>query len=165
MDWGTKNNNRGSWDAPWPTFGWKKINLIVFKGKSRTLLKRSAMTRIRARSLAASLLLLIFTWRHQNSNYKTIDPTGFYFHGVLEQLKTNFYTNFCFKRVLGFVIEYAWISKLLRDAAFTWRPRELSFRLKKVTFFEEFCYLNSSSIRKSFTLMFTSSSRSKFTLF
>ena len=60
----------------------------------------------------------------------------FYFHGVLEQLKTNFHTNFRFKRVLGFVIEYAWISKLLRDAAFTWRPRELSFRLKKVTFCE-----------------------------
>ena len=30
-----------------------------------------------------------------------------YFHDVLEQLKTNFHTNFCFKRVLGFVIEYA----------------------------------------------------------
>ena len=43
----------------------------------------------------------------------------FYFHDVLEQLKTNFHTNFCFKRVLGFVIEYAWISQLLRDAAFT----------------------------------------------
>ena len=42
----------------------------------------------------------------------------FYFHGILEQLKTNFQTNFRFKRVLGFVIEYPWISKLLRDAAF-----------------------------------------------
>ena len=31
----------------------------------------------------------------------------FYFHVVLEQLKTNFQTNFCFKRVLGFVIKYA----------------------------------------------------------
>ena len=43
----------------------------------------------------------------------------FYFHDVLEQLKTNFDTNFGFKRVLGFVIEYARISKFLRDAAFT----------------------------------------------
>ena len=44
----------------------------------------------------------------------------FYFHYVLEQLKTNFHTNFLLKRVLGcFVIEYALISKLLRDAAFT----------------------------------------------
>ena len=58
----------------------------------------------------------------------------FYFHGVLEQLKTNFQTNFRFKRVLGFVIEYGWISKLLRDAAFTWRPKELSFRIKKWLF-------------------------------
>ena len=31
----------------------------------------------------------------------------FYFHGVLERLKTDFRTNFGFKRVLGFVIEYA----------------------------------------------------------
>ena len=62
----------------------------------------------------------------------------FYFHGVLEQLQTNFQTNFCFKRVLGFVIKYAWISKLLRDAAFTWRPRELSFRLKKWLFLRNF---------------------------
>ena len=31
----------------------------------------------------------------------------FYFHDALEQLKTNFDTNFPFKRVLGFVIEYA----------------------------------------------------------
>ena len=31
----------------------------------------------------------------------------FYIHDVLEQLKTNFHTNFRFKRVLGFVIEDA----------------------------------------------------------
>ena len=31
----------------------------------------------------------------------------FYFHDALEQLKTNSHTNFRFKRVLGFVIEYA----------------------------------------------------------
>ena len=43
----------------------------------------------------------------------------FYFHDALEQLKTNFHTNFRLKRVLGFFIEYAWISKLLRHAAFT----------------------------------------------
>ena len=55
----------------------------------------------------------------------------FYFHDALEprELKTNFQTNFRFKRVLGFVIEYSWISKLLRDAGFTRRPRELSCRL------------------------------------
>ena len=63
----------------------------------------------------------------------------FYFHGVLEHLKTNFQTNVRFKRFLGFVIEYAWISKLLRDATFTWRPRELSFyRLKKWLFSKNF---------------------------
>ena len=31
----------------------------------------------------------------------------FYFHDALEQPKTNFHTDFRFKRVLGFVIEYA----------------------------------------------------------
>ena len=31
----------------------------------------------------------------------------FYFHDALKQLKTNCQTNFRFKRVLGFVIEYA----------------------------------------------------------
>ena len=56
---------------------------------------------------------------------------GFYFQDALEQLKTNFHRNFRFKRVLGFVIEDAWISKLLPDAAFTWRQRELSCRFKK----------------------------------
>ena len=49
----------------------------------------------------------------------------FYFHDVLEQLKTNIQTNFHSKWVLGLVIDYAWISKLLRDVAFTWRTREL----------------------------------------
>ena len=57
----------------------------------------------------------------------------FYVYDVLEQLKTNFHTNFCFKRVVGFVIEYAWIPELLGDAPFTWCPREVSRRLKKVT--------------------------------
>ena len=31
----------------------------------------------------------------------------FYLHDALEQMKTNFHSNFRFKRVLGFVIEYA----------------------------------------------------------
>ena len=43
----------------------------------------------------------------------------FYFHDVLEELKTNFPENFRFESVLGFVIEDAWISKLFGDAALT----------------------------------------------
>ena len=50
---------------------------------------------------------------HANKATKLSILLRFYFHGVLEQLKTNFQTNFRFKRVL------------------TWRPRELSCRLKK----------------------------------
>ena len=52
----------------------------------------------------------------------------FYFHDVLRQLKTNIQTNFHSEWVLGLVIDYAWIWKLLRDVAFTdftWRAREL----------------------------------------
>ena len=84
-----------------------------------------------------------------------------YFHYTLEQLKTNFQTNFHFKRVFGFVS----LSTLLRDAAFPWRPKELLRRLKKRLHFRKFCYLNSSFIRKSITLMFMAFWKNKFTLF
>ena len=43
----------------------------------------------------------------KNSNSKLSILPRFYFHDALEQLKTNFHTNFRFKSVLGFVIEYA----------------------------------------------------------
>ena len=55
----------------------------------------------------------------------------FYFHNVWEQLKTNLHTNFHSEWVLGLVIDYAWISKLLCDVAFTWRARELWRWFKK----------------------------------
>ena len=74
---------------------------------------------------AENIRSAITPWATTGSNYKTIDPT-LYFHDVLEQPKANFHTNFCSKRILGFLLEYAWIPKLLRDAAFTWQPRELS---------------------------------------
>ena len=75
------------------------------------------------------------------------------------------HTNFCSEWVLGFVIDYAWISKLLRDVGFTWRPKELLCWLKKrLHYFEEFGYLSSSCIGKRIILMFLSSSRDKFTL-
>ena len=46
--------------------------------------------------------------KSQTTKLKTISILQrFYLHGVLEHLKTNFRTNFRFKRVLGFIIEYA----------------------------------------------------------
>ena len=64
----------------------------------------------------------------------------------------------------SFYDRLAWISKLLHDAAFTWRPRELSCWLKKyATYFGEFGYLNSSCIRNGIISMIFSSSRDKFT--
>ena len=55
---------------------------------------------------------------------------NFYFREVFEQLKPNTYANFHFERVLRFVIEYAWISELLRGAALTWQRGKMSCKLK-----------------------------------
>ena len=78
------------------------------------------------------------------------------------------YTNVRSKWVLGFVIVFPWISKLLRDVVFTWRRRELSCWLKKVTYFGKFGYLDSSYIRKCIVSISSfegmGSSRAKFTL-
>ena len=67
-------------------------------------------------------------------------------------MKTNIYWYKCSLWMdswfCGFVIDHAWISKLLRDMAFSWRPKDLSCRLQKVTYFGEFGYLKSSCIRK-----------------
>ena len=48
-------------------------------------------------------------------------------------MKASIHKNFRSQWVLGFVIYYTWISRLLRHAAcaFTWRPRELSSWVKK----------------------------------
>lgn len=65
-------------------------------------------------------------------NLRIIPPLElrFHFYEVLEQLKPNIYTKLHFERALRFVILYASISQLSLDSAFTWRPRELSCRLK-----------------------------------
>ena len=64
--------------------------------------------------------------------YKTTDPPEM----SKSCWKTNTYTKFCSELALGFVIDYTWISKLLRDAAFVCvrRPRELLCWLKKWLF-------------------------------
>ena len=66
----------------------------------------------------------------------------FYFHDVLEQLKTNFHTNFRFERVLGFVIEYVWISTLLWRGIYVAAKRVVML-VKKMTYCRKFCHLNS----------------------
>ena len=54
------------------------------------------------------LLLLLFSRDVTKIQTKKLSILPrFYFHFVLEQLKTNFQTNFSFKKILGFVIEYA----------------------------------------------------------
>ena len=56
-------------------------------------------------------MLIVYCWfSHDVTKMQTkklsILPR-FYFHDALEKLKTNFPTNFRFKRILGFVVEYA----------------------------------------------------------
>ena len=51
-------------------------------------------------------LMIGYCGFHMTSLKLSILPR-FYFHDVLEQLKTNYLKNFRFKGVLGFVIEYA----------------------------------------------------------
>ena len=63
---------------------------------------------------------------------------SFYFHEVLQHLKTFNYTNFRFQRGLLFAIEDSWIFRLLSDAAFSWRPRKLLCGLKTLLIFWDF---------------------------
>ena len=44
---------------------------------------------------------------HDVTNYKTFDPTEILLSWCIRAAETYFQTNFRFKRVLGFVIEYA----------------------------------------------------------
>ena len=65
------------------------------------------------------------------------------------------------------MIDYARISKLLRDAAFPWplmTAERAVMLVEKMIYFAEFGYLNSSRVRVSITLMFLSSASDKYTL-
>ena len=55
---------------------------------------------------------------------------SFYFHKVLQHLKTFIYTIFRFQRVLRFAIEDTWIFRLLHDAAFSGQRGKLLCGLK-----------------------------------
>ena len=109
------------------------------------------------------------TWFHalddpKIQNTKLLILLRFHFHDVEEQLQKTIHTNFRSEWVLGFVIDYAWISKLLRDAAFTWRPREMSCWLIKRLFPESLAIWAVNAFRNSIILIFLSSSRDQFTL-
>ena len=63
---------------------------------------------------------------------------SFYFHLVLEHLKTFIQTNSQSKRVLRFAIQDALISRLLCDAAFRWRPGKFLCGLKTLRILGDF---------------------------
>ena len=85
--------------------------------------------------------------KHQRSKYwlckfgSRLQVTILYHRKVLLSC---FHTNFRFKRVLGFVKEEAWFSKLLLDAALT-ADRAVMW-VKKMVYFGNVCYLNRSCI-------------------
>lgn len=60
--------------------------------------------------LGVILVFLVFTWHHQNSNYKIIDPPQFltFIKRWSSSVKTNNQTNFHFERGSLFVIQGAW---------------------------------------------------------
>ena len=88
----------------------------------------------------------------------TVPIGSFHKTSVKFKLK-NYWSSWDIQIAIGFVINCAWISKLLRDALFKWRPRAVML-VEKVTYFWEFGYLNSSCVRKS--IMFLSSLKSRF---
>ena len=71
-----------------------------------------------------------------------IQTFSFYFHLVLEHLKTFMQTNSQSKMVLRFAIQDALISRLLRDAAFSWRPGKFLCGLKTLRIFKHNYYVN-----------------------
>ena len=63
---------------------------------------------------------------------------SFYFHEVLQHLNTFMQTNFRLERVLRFALEDARFSRLLRDAAFSWRPGKVLCRVKTLPILGDF---------------------------
>ena len=82
---------------------------------------------------------------------------SFYFHVILEHLKTLIQTNFRFKRVLCFTIQaFAWRDIwLAAGKALKW--------VKNITHFWRFCYLNIPCLRINIASVFMSSSSEEFT--
>jgi len=101
-----------------------------------------------SRSSDHSVNILSWRFSHDVTKIQTKKLSlllSFYFHVILEHLKTFVQTNFRLKRVLCFALQDAWISRLLRDAAFGWRPGKLLGGLRTLRFF----FMSSS--REEFT--------------
>ena len=121
-------------------------------------------------SIQRKICIGLFTRSRQYSNKELSIILIFFFHEVLQHLKTFIYIHFRFQRVLRFAIEDtedAWISRLLRDAPFSWqcswRPGKLSCALKTLLIFFRLCYLNIPFLRININLIFMSSSSDEFT--
>ena len=69
-------------------------------------------------------------------NYWFFWNSTFMRYNALEHLNTFIYTTFWFERVLHFVIEDAWISRLLHDSAFSWQWGKILRVFKTLLIFE-----------------------------
>ena len=83
----------------------------------------------------------VFWWRHQNSNKEIIDSSACLLSWGIGPAKQLYLYNFRLERVLRFAKEDAWISNLLRYAAFKWRQGRPSCRLKMWSIFSNFAFL------------------------
>ena len=101
----------------------------IFETPIQSMLKNTRNSANLDLKLNCFINIVFYCWfSHDVTKFQTSELLillRFYFHDVLKQLKTNIQTNFHSEWVLGLVIDHAWISKLLRDVAFTWRAREL----------------------------------------
>lgn len=92
--------------------------------------------------------------------FQDIDLLEFLLSWSMRGLKTYTFTNCHSERALRFVIRHAWISNLMSDAAFIWRPREISGVRLKSDLFWGFCYLNSFCSTLMFRVPLEMNSRS-----
>ena len=122
-------------------FGWTKRFLFPFAVSNfRGFLAGKGENFSQVRPMPSGLILSPHSWfSHDVTKSQTKKLSlllSFYFHVILDHLKnfiqTNFQTNFCF------AIQDAWISRLLRDAAFSWRPGKLFCGLKTWRIFGDF---------------------------
>ena len=108
-----------------------------FQFQFRTGIRNTFVDQIQVNLIQAILPIVGFpltSLKFKLQNYRSY--RDFTLTMYLSSWKQIFIQVFASKGSFGFAIEYAWISKLLRDTAFKWRARELSCRLPEDDLFQ-----------------------------
>ena len=88
-------------NPPCKYFPWKSMEKFPWNSMEiDVLILRGIPWRFFTREFMCTVEFLVFTWHHQNSTKKLSLLLSFYFHVILEHLKTFIETNFRFRRVL-----------------------------------------------------------------